>query len=137
MTDAHERPATPIIAFVWSGTSSIGYAWPDIEDFVLVSSPEQYEVVVGLGYEAICVQLRSSDYFHAALPLRLLGRLAIPWRWRRVLLNECIEKVYVPLSMKSMPVVLACLLTGAKVALGRTLKRQTEERVAWAEGAID
>ena len=58
------------------------------QDFVLVSTSEQYAQAVALGAQPILVTLSFSVTDRRGRARLLLGRLLAPWRWRRVLLNE-------------------------------------------------
>jgi hypothetical protein len=58
------------------------------QDFVLVSTREQYADAVALGAQPILVTLSFSVTDRRGRARLALGRLLAPWRWRRVLLNE-------------------------------------------------
>lgn len=83
--------------------------------FVLATTAQEREAMATPGYDTICVPLRSSDTFKAGRLYNVAGRALTPWRWRRVMLNEQIRTVYVNGSIRSIPIVVAAVMSGCTV----------------------
>jgi hypothetical protein len=83
--------------------------------FVLATTAQEREAMATPGYDEICLPLRSSDTFKAGWLYNVAGRALVPWRWRRVMLNEQIHTVYVNGSIRSIPIVVAAVMSGCTV----------------------
>jgi hypothetical protein len=81
----------------------------------LVTASEDFERLERLGCDVALMPLRFSVTDARAAWRARLGRLIMPWRWRRLLLNEGVTRIRAPRRPSSVPVVLGALLAGARV----------------------
>lgn len=109
---------TEIIALLWPAGKPVG---PDPEtparDFTLVSTLDDYEALTAAGQNSILIQRRPSSHFSVPLVVRLAGPLIVPWRWRRLLLNEGVEEVIVRPSPSGIPIILGAWLARTLITL--------------------
>ena len=90
--------------------------WADL--VVLVSTETAYSSAVGLGLSPILIPLRFSLTDRRAEHAARLGGLIMPWRWRRVFLNEGIVLLYVPQIRGTLHICLGAVLSGVKIRTG-------------------
>ena len=107
---------TDMVALLWPAGKPVGQE-PEIpaRQFTLVSTLADYDALTAAGQNSILIQRRPSSHFSVPLVVRLAGPLIMPWRWRRVLLNEGITTVAIPRSLASTPLAVAALLARSRI----------------------
>lgn len=107
---------TGLVALLWPAGKPVDQdAQVPARHFTLVSTPGDYEALTAAGHNSILIQRRPSSHFSVPLVVRLAGPLIVPWRWRRLLLNEGITTTISRRSLSSIPLVIATLLARCRV----------------------
>ncbi len=117
-----------VVALFWPAGKPVSQdCEPPDRTFTLVSTLADYEALTAAGHNSILVQRRPSSHFSVPLLVRAAGPLIVPWRWRRVLLNEGVSAVVIAGSWKDLPIVVAMWLARSKPILWRdaTARRTT------------
>lgn len=94
------------------------YGFSEGVAFVLVESQREFDEVSPLGLNVICLTIRFSETDSRGGWTRRLPLISA-WRWRRVCLNESIDRVVVKPTVASIPVMLGAKLAGASVRIQR------------------
>jgi hypothetical protein len=81
----------------------------------LVTRADHFELLEELGLDVALVPRRFSVTDSKADARARLGRLIMPWRWRRLLLNEGVTRLAVPVGLWPAPIILGALLAGVRV----------------------
>jgi hypothetical protein len=92
---------------------------------LLIAPTQEIATSPGLaGLDIAFVPRRASVTFaHRRLPAAV-ETLMMPWRWRRLLLNEGVTSTEVPLELASAPIAVAAFMAGTKVRLRRERTRR-------------
>lgn len=87
-------------------------------DYVLVASESDWRVAARAGLDPVTTHVRFSVTDARSDVAARLGRLVMPWRWRRTILNTGIGLVHSEPGAPFAP-VLGALLAGARVRRSR------------------
>jgi hypothetical protein len=81
----------------------------------LVTRADHFERLEELGLDVALVPRRFSVTDSRADRRARLGRLIMPWRWRRLLLNEGVTRLSAPIGFWPLPIMVGALMAGVRV----------------------